>query len=89
MTVKVFIDQFIQAPILLAFIIMGMALMEGRGFQGIKTDIQTEYWSTLIQNWKLWSVPGCCCFFFLVIFSLFFLFQYFNTFFSSLLFAFF
>lgn len=52
--VKVVIDQFAQAPALLALIISGLAFMEGRGLDGIKDDMQKQYIYSLIQNWKLW-----------------------------------
>ena len=47
---KVVIDQFVQAPALLALIIMGLALMEGRGISGMKMDMEKEYFYSLIQN---------------------------------------
>jgi hypothetical protein len=49
-TVKVVIDQFAQAPILLALIISGLAFMEGRGLDGIKEDMEKQYIYSLIQN---------------------------------------
>jgi hypothetical protein len=49
-TVKVVIDQFAQAPALLALIISGLAFMEGRGLDGIKEDMQKQYMYSLIQN---------------------------------------
>ena len=52
--IKVVIDQFVQAPALLALIISGMALMEGRGKSGVHQDIQLEYTTALIKNWELW-----------------------------------
>jgi hypothetical protein len=52
MTAKVFIDQFIQAPILLAFIIMGMGLMQGEWIGDLQEDMQKQYMSTLIANCK-------------------------------------
>lgn len=52
--VKVAIDQFVQAPALLALIITGLAFMEGRGISGMRMDMHKEYIYSLIQNWKLW-----------------------------------
>jgi hypothetical protein len=53
--VKVTIDQGIQAPVMLALIISGLAVMEGRGWDGISSDMQQQqYIDALIQNWKLW-----------------------------------
>ena len=51
-TVKVFIDQFIQAPALLVLIISVLAFMEGRGLVGIREDLEKEYAFSLIQNCK-------------------------------------
>jgi hypothetical protein len=51
-SVKVFIDQFIQAPILLVFIIIFMGIMEGEGFGTLKLDMDLEYKKTLIANCK-------------------------------------
>ena len=50
MVVKVAIDQFLQAPALLALIITGLAFMEGRGISGMRMDMQDEYIYSLIQN---------------------------------------
>lgn len=54
LAVKVAVDQGIQAPAMLALIISGLAFMEGRGWDGIASDMQHQYASALIQNWKLW-----------------------------------
>jgi len=51
---KVFIDQFIQAPIALFFIIWGLDLMKGVVVEGEKQDLQLHYWESLVANWKLW-----------------------------------
>jgi hypothetical protein len=48
----VVIDQFIQAPILLAFIILGMGLMQGEWIGQLQEDMQKQYISTLIANCK-------------------------------------
>ena len=64
--VKVAIDQFIQAPALLALIISGMSIMQGKGIDGMKLDMRHEYVSTLIKNCEL-RMLGCrakptfCC----------------------------
>jgi peroxisomal membrane protein 2 len=39
---------------MLALIISGLAFMEGRGWDGISSDMQQQYIDALIQNWKLW-----------------------------------
>lgn len=48
--VKVFIDQFIQAPILLAIMISMLSLMKGEGFQGVKQDMTDSFVNALIAN---------------------------------------
>jgi hypothetical protein len=55
--VKVFIDQFIQAPILLALMISSLSIMKGTGVHGVKTDMEDNYIATLIANCKFvrWS----------------------------------
>jgi hypothetical protein len=55
---KVFIDQLIQAPILLAFIILGMGLMQGEGIGELQEDLQKQYMSTLIANCKCGWIPA-------------------------------
>jgi hypothetical protein len=50
---KVCIDQFIQAPILLAIMILLLALMKGRGFVGAKQDLAHSFVQALIANCKL------------------------------------
>mmetsp|Transcript_5377 Transcript_5377/g.7030 ORF Transcript_5377/g.7030 Transcript_5377/m.7030 type:complete len:255 (+) Transcript_5377:111-875(+) len=51
---KLFIDQGLQAPALLALIISALAILEGDGFEGVKQDMTESYWDALIANWKLW-----------------------------------
>jgi hypothetical protein len=70
--VKVAIDQFIQAPALLALIISGMSIMQGKGIDGMKLDMRHEYVSTLIKNCELrmlWGVMPCQAYFLLSHFS--------------------
>jgi hypothetical protein len=52
--VKVFIDQFIQAPILLALMISSLGIMKGTGIDGVQKDMEDNYVDTLIANCK------CC-----------------------------
>lgn len=47
---KVFIDQFIQAPILLAVMISMLSLMKGEGIEGVKTDMRDSFVDALIAN---------------------------------------
>jgi hypothetical protein len=49
---KVFIDQFIQAPILLALMIFALGLMKGQGFNGATRDLADTYMESLIANCK-------------------------------------
>jgi len=49
---KVFIDQFIQAPILLAIMICALSLMKGEGFTGMKHDMSDSFLAALIANCK-------------------------------------
>jgi hypothetical protein len=50
--VKVFIDQFIQAPILLALMISSLTIMKGTGIDGVKKDLEDNFVVTLIANCK-------------------------------------
>jgi hypothetical protein len=50
--IKVFIDQFIQAPILLALMISSLSLMSGVGLNGMKYDLRSNYVDSLIANCK-------------------------------------
>jgi len=47
---KVVIDQFIQAPILLAIMISMLSLMKGEGIQGVKHDMADNFVNALIAN---------------------------------------
>ena len=47
---KLFIDQGIQAPALLALIISLLAVLKGNGVAGIKVDMKANYMHTLIAN---------------------------------------
>jgi hypothetical protein len=48
--VKVLIDQFIQAPLLLAIMIIALSLMKGDGFQGAKVAMGQTFLNALIAN---------------------------------------
>jgi hypothetical protein len=50
--VKVFIDQFIQAPILLALMISSLSIMKGAGIDGVRNDMGSNYVRSLIANCK-------------------------------------
>jgi hypothetical protein len=49
---KVCIDQFLQAPLLLAVMISALSLMKGEGFAGVKRDLGNSYIDALIANCK-------------------------------------
>uniref|UniRef100_A0A7S2XVN5 Peroxisomal membrane protein 2 n=1 Tax=Fibrocapsa japonica TaxID=94617 RepID=A0A7S2XVN5_9STRA len=55
--VKVFIDQFVQAPVFTVLIFVALGLLEGKALSSIRTQLKDDYWSTLQANWKLW-VPA-------------------------------
>ena len=50
---KLFIDQFLQAPLLLGVIMVVIRAMEAQGFSSIVEDLHHHYWGTLIANCKL------------------------------------
>ena len=58
--VKVAIDQFFQAPALLALMITGMALMEGKGIAGVYKDMQKDYKTALMKNCKWFDFLLTC-----------------------------
>ena len=47
---KLFIDQFLQAPLLLGVIMVAIGAMEAQGFSSIIRDLQHRYWGTLVAN---------------------------------------
>jgi peroxisomal membrane protein 2 len=47
---KVVIDQFIQAPLLLAIMIGALSIMKGEGFRGVAHDLTVNFETTLIAN---------------------------------------
>lgn len=54
---KLFIDQFVQAPVFTALIFVFLGALEGQGVAQIKRKLEVDYTSTLQANWKLW-VPA-------------------------------
>ncbi|GAX22362.1 peroxisomal membrane protein 2 [Fistulifera solaris] len=52
--VKVLIDQFIQAPILLLLMISGLSLLQLNGIEGVKKSVRDTFWTSLVANWKFW-----------------------------------
>ena len=47
---KVGIDQFVQAPILLAFMISTLSILKGEGWAGVVVDMKANYWESLLAN---------------------------------------
>jgi len=50
---KVAIDQFGQAPIFTALIFVFFAVLEGRGLQSAKKQIDEELFEVLLKNWAI------------------------------------
>jgi peroxisomal membrane protein 2 len=48
--IKVFIDQFIQAPIFTVLIFAFLGLLEGKGIEEIKQQLQNDYPETIVAN---------------------------------------
>jgi hypothetical protein len=55
--IKVFIDQFIQAPIFTVIIFFFLGLLEGKSVDDVKGQLERDYKDTMLANWKLW-VPA-------------------------------
>jgi hypothetical protein len=49
---KVVLDQFVQAPLLLAVMIVGLNVMEGSSWHVIQQDLKDRYWISLLANCK-------------------------------------
>jgi predicted permease len=52
---KVFIDQFVQAPILLAIMIFALSLMKRKGLDAAKEDLSRTFMKSLIANCEFHS----------------------------------
>ena len=50
---KVGIDQFVQAPIFTVIILGFFALVEGKGLDFLKAQIQNDLRGILIKNWSV------------------------------------
>ena len=55
--IKVFIDQFIQAPIFTVLIFAFLGTLEGKSLDDVKQQLDEDYKDTMLANWKLW-VPA-------------------------------
>jgi peroxisomal membrane protein 2 len=55
---KVVIDQFMQAPLLLAIMIGALSIMKGEGFRGVAHDLTVNFETTLIANCTCITNPG-------------------------------
>lgn len=51
--IKVFIDQFLQAPVFTAVIFLFFALAEGRGLAAGKQQVADELFQVLLKNWAV------------------------------------
>lgn len=51
---KVLIDQFVQAPLLLLLMICGLSLLQLTGIEGMKKSVRDSFWPSLVANWKFW-----------------------------------
>ena len=49
---QVGIDQFIQAPIFTVFIFGFLGALEGKSLDGIKKQLDDDYWKTMKANCK-------------------------------------
>jgi peroxisomal membrane protein 2 len=52
--VKLVIDQTMYAPAFLLAVIVYLGLLEGDSWHTISLQLQDEYVSTMVANWKLW-----------------------------------
>jgi peroxisomal membrane protein 2 len=50
--IKVGIDQFIQAPIFTVLIFVFLGVLEGKGYEDIKKQLQNDYPETIVANCK-------------------------------------
>jgi hypothetical protein len=55
--IKVFIDQFVQAPIFTVLIFFFLGILEGKSVDEVKKQLDSDYKDTMVANWKLW-VPA-------------------------------
>lgn len=51
--IKVFIDQFIQAPIFTVLIFGFLGTLEGKTLDEVKKQLDDDYVDTMLANWKL------------------------------------
>ena len=54
---KLVIDQTIYAPSFLYLVIVYLAIVGGSSWHDTEKQLEDEYWTTLVNNWKLW-VPA-------------------------------
>ncbi|KAG7341956.1 Mpv17 / PMP22 family protein [Nitzschia inconspicua] len=52
--VKLFIDQTTYAPLFLFSVFLYLGFLEGDSWNTIRAQMQKEYTSTMVANWKLW-----------------------------------
>ena len=51
---KVFIDQFVQAPLFTIVIFLFLGVLEGKKLIEIKNLLKSCYVKTMLNNWKVW-----------------------------------
>lgn len=54
--VKTAFDQLLFAPVLLGCFFGSMALLEGRGVEGVKGEVEGKLMGTLRTSWKIWPM---------------------------------
>ena len=55
--VKLTLDQLIFGPTITFIVILYLAIWGGSSWHSVQEQIEIQYWSTLVDNWKLW-VPA-------------------------------
>ena len=67
-SIKVGLDQFLLAPILINIYFFLNEFLQGKGYEGYAKRFENEYWNTVTSCWKLWipvQVIIKCCFVFI------------------------
>lgn len=54
LSLRVATDQILYAPAGVAAYFSAMALLEGDSLEGVKTRLQTTWWSAVKSNWLVW-----------------------------------
>lgn len=56
LSLRVATDQILYAPAGVAAYFTAMALLEGDTFDGVKSRLQTTWWSAVKSNWLVWPL---------------------------------